>query len=52
VHKLLEAHFGPEWKSNKELEFYTKLSLGNSDEETDEPEPYCKQVLEGDTEVV
>jgi len=34
VHKLLEAHFGPEWKSNSELEFYTKLSLGN--EETSE----------------
>ena len=52
VHKLLEAHFGPEWKSNSELEFYTKLSLGNPEEQSDEPEPYCEQVLEDVTETV
>lgn len=38
--------------SNSELEFYTKLSLGNPEEQSDEPEPYCEQDLEDVTETV
>ncbi|KAE9525019.1 hypothetical protein AGLY_015069 [Aphis glycines] len=52
VHKLLEAHFGPECKSNSELKFYTKLRLGNPEEQSDEPDPYCEEVLEDVTETV
>lgn len=52
MHKLLEAHFGPEWKSNPELEFYTKLGMINEKDQSDEPEHYCEQVPEDVTEFV
>lgn len=52
LHKLLETHFGPEWKSNSEFEFYAKLSLGNPEDQSDDPEPYCELVREDVTEIV
>lgn len=48
MHKLLEAYFGPDWKSNLQLEFYTKLK-SNMDN-TVEIEPYCEEEVE--TEIV
>jgi len=40
----LGVPFGPEWKSNPTLEFYTKLSLGHPKDESDEPELYCEHL--------
>lgn len=45
LHKLLEAHFGPEWKSNWKLKIYTKLSLRNPEDQFDESDPYIDQGL-------
>jgi len=52
VHKLLEAHFGPEWKSNSELEYYIKLSLRIPEDQFNEPEPYCEYLREDFTKIV